>query len=77
MTIRDAVTVLRLAREMEHGDALAGRDAARRQMEEWRQGKSGLRILRNVIVGQYGQYGQDAWAAISAEVRKLRPAAPR
>ena len=37
VTIRDAVTVLRLAREMEHDDALAERDAARRQMEEWRQ----------------------------------------
>ena len=59
MTIRDAVTVLRLAREMEHDDALAERDAARRQMEEWRHG---LRILRNAIVGQHGQ---DAWAAIS------------
>jgi hypothetical protein len=47
----------------------AGRGAARRQMEEWRHG---LWIIRNAIVRQYGQ---DAWAAISAEVRKLRLAA--
>ena len=72
MTIRDAVTVLRLAREMEHDGALAERDAARRQMEEWRQ--SGLRAVRSVLVRQYGQ---DAWAAFSAEVKKLRAAAPR
>ena len=68
MTIRDAVTVLCLAHEMEHDDALAERDAARRQMEEWRHG---LWIICNAIVRQYGQ---DAWAAITAEVRKLRPA---
>ena len=75
MTIRDAVTVLRLAREMEHDGALAERDAARRQMEEWRQEfKSGLRAVRSVLVRQYGQ---DAWAAFSAEVKKLCPAAQR
>jgi hypothetical protein len=51
VTIRDAVTVLRLARKMEHDDALAERDAARRQMEEWRHG---LWIIRNAIVRQYG-----------------------
>ena len=62
VTIRDAVTVLRLAREMEHDDALAERDAARRQMEEWRHG---LWIIRNAIVRRHGQ---DAWAATSAEV---------
>jgi hypothetical protein len=38
-------------------------------MEKWRHG---LWIIRNAIVRQYGQ---DAWAAISAEVRKLRLAA--
>ena len=71
MTIRDAGTVLRLAREMEHDDALAERDAARRQMEEWQHG---LWLIRNAIVRRHGQ---DAWAAISAEVRKHCPAAPR
>ena len=71
MTIRDAVTVLRLASEMEHHGALAERDAARRQMEEWRHG---LWIIRNAIVRRHGQ---DAWAATSAEVKKLRAAAPR
>ena len=34
----------------------------------------GLWLIRNAIVRQYGQ---DAWAVISAEVRKLRPAAAR
>ena len=38
VTIRDAVAVLRLAHEIEHDDALAERDAARRQMEEWKYG---------------------------------------
>ena len=70
VTIRDAVAILRLAHEIEHDAALAERDAARRQMEEWQHG---LWIIRNTIVRHYAQ---DAWAAISAEVRKLRPAAP-
>ena len=48
----------------------AERGAALRQMEEWQHGP---RLIRNTIVRQYGQ---DAWTAISAEVRKLRPAAP-
>jgi bifunctional DNase/RNase len=37
VTIRDAVAILRLPNEIEHDDALAERDAARRQMEEWRR----------------------------------------
>jgi len=75
VTIRDAVTVLRLARDMEHDAALAERDAARRQIEEWRQEfKSGLWAVRSVLVRQYGQ---EAWAAFYAELKKLRPAAPR
>lgn len=49
---------------------LAERGAALHQMEERQHGP---RLIRNTIVRQYGQ---DAWAAISAEVRKLRPAAP-
>ena len=69
VTIRDAVAILRLAHEIEHEDALAERDAARRQMEEWQHG---LWLIRNAIVRQYGQ---DAWATISAEIRKQRPAA--
>ena len=45
------------------------------QIEEWRQEwRDGLWIIRNAIVRQYGQ---DAWEAISAEIRKHRPAAPR
>jgi hypothetical protein len=68
VTIRDAVAILRFAHEIEHDAALAERDAARRQMEEWRHG---LWTIRNAIVRQYGQ---EAWAAFSAEVRKLRPA---
>jgi hypothetical protein len=72
--VRDAVAILRLAHEIEHDAALAERDAARRQMEEWRQElKSGLWAVRSVLVGQYGP---DAWAAFSAELKKLRPAAP-
>ncbi len=71
VAIRDAVAVLRLAHEIEHDDALAERDAARRQMQEW---QNGLWIIRNAVVSRYGL---DAWAAVSAEVRKLRPAAPR
>ena len=67
----DAVALLRLAHEIEHDAALAERDAARRQMQEW---QNGLWIIRNAVVSRYGL---DAWAAISAEVRKLRPAAPR
>jgi hypothetical protein len=75
VTIRDAVAILRFAHEIEHDEALAERDAARRQMEEWRQEfKSGLWAVRSVLVRQYGQ---DAWAAFSAEVKKLRAAAPR
>ena len=71
VTIRDAVAIFRLAHEVERDEALAERDAARRQMGEWRDG---LWVIRNAIVRQYGQ---DAWVAISAEVRKLRPVAPR
>jgi CheY-like chemotaxis protein len=52
-------------------EGVSKRDAARRQMEEWRHG---LWIIRNAIVRRHGQ---DAWAATSAEVWKLRPAAPR
>jgi hypothetical protein len=62
---RDAVAVFRLAHKIDHDAALAERDAARRQMEEWR---NGLRTIRNAIVRQCGQ---DARAAISAEVPKL------
>ena len=71
VSLRDAVAVMRLAHEIEHDDALAERDAARRQMEEWQHG---LWIIRTAVVRQHGQ---DAWAAISAEVRKLHPEAPR
>jgi hypothetical protein len=39
------------------------------QLEEWQHG---LWLIRNAIVRQYGQ---DAWAAIAAEVRTQRPAA--
>jgi hypothetical protein len=38
-------------------------------MEKWQHG---LWPIRNAIVRQYGQ---DAWAAIAAEVQKQRPAA--
>ena len=69
VSVRDVAALLKLQREIEHDDALAERDAARRQMEEW---KAGLQLIRNAIVRQYGQ---DAWAAISAEIRKHRPAA--
>ena len=71
VSLRDAVSVMRLAHEIEHDDALAERDAARRQIEKWQHG---LWLIRNAIVRRHGQ---DAWAAISAEVRKLRPAASR
>ena len=79
VSLQAAVALIRLAHEIEHDAALAERDAALRQMEEWRQEwrqewRHGLWIIRNAIVRQYGQ---DAWAAISAEVRKLRLAAPR
>ena len=37
----------------------------------WTEWKHGLWIIRNAIVRQHGL---DAWAAIAAEVRKLRPA---
>jgi hypothetical protein len=40
VTIRDTVTVLRLAHEMEHDDALAEHDAARHQMEQVSRGPS-------------------------------------
>lgn len=69
--LRDAVALLRLAHEIEHDEALAERDAARRQMEEW---KVGLWAIRNGVVRQFGL---DAWAAVSAEVRELHPKAPR
>ena len=66
--LRDAAALLRLAHEIEHDAALAERDAARRQIEEWRQEwRDGLWIIRNAVARQYGQ---DAWAAISAEVRR-------
>ncbi len=71
VSARDAVAIFRLAHEIEHDDALTERDAALRQMEEWRHG---LWIIRTAVVRQHGQ---DAWAAISTEVRKHRPAAPR
>jgi hypothetical protein len=45
------------------------------QIEEWRQEwRDGLWAIRNAVVRQYEQ---DAWAAFSAEVKKLRAAAPR
>jgi hypothetical protein len=73
--VRDAVLLVRLAHEIEHDTALAERDAARRQIEEWRQElKSGLWAVRSVLVREYGP---DAWAAFSAELKKLRAAAPR
>jgi hypothetical protein len=73
--VRDAVAILRLAHEIEHDSALTERDATRRQIEEWRQElKSGLWAVRSVLVRQYGQ---DAWAAFYAELKKLRAAAPR
>lgn len=71
VTIRDAVAVLRLPNEIERNDALAERDAAQRQIDEW---KVGLWTIRNEVVSRYGL---DAWAAVSAEVRKLRPPAPQ
>ena len=75
VSVRDAVVLVRLAHEIEHDAALAERDAARRQMEEWRQEfKSGLWAVRSVLVRQYGQ---DAWAAFSAELKKLRAPEPR
>ena len=67
VSVRDVAALLKLQREIEHDEAVAERDAARRQMDEWRHG---LWIIRNAVVRQQGQ---DAWAAISAEVRKLRP----
>jgi hypothetical protein len=73
--VRDAVAILRLAHEIEHDAALTERDAARRQIEEWQQElKSGLWAVRSVLDRQYGQ---DAWAAFYAELKKLRPAAAR
>jgi hypothetical protein len=75
VSVQAAVALIRLAHEIEHDAALAERDAARRQMEESRQEwRHGLWIIRNAIVRQHGE---DAWAAISAEVRARRPAAPR
>jgi hypothetical protein len=71
VSLQAAVALIRLAHEIEHDAALAERDAALRQMEEW---KHGLWIIRNAVVRQHGQ---DAWAPIAAEVRKLRPEAPR
>ena len=63
----DAVALLRLAHEIEHDAALAERDAARRQMEEWQHG---LQLIRDAVVRQHGQA---AWLAIAAEVREARP----
>ena len=75
VSVQAAVALIRLAHELEHDAALAERDAARRQMEEWRQElKSGLWAVRTVLVRQYGQ---DAWPAFLAELKKLRAAAPQ
>lgn len=75
VSVRDAVVLVRLAHKIEHDAAMAERDAARRQIEQWRQElKSGLWAVRSVLVSQYGP---DAWAAFSAELNKLRAAAPR
>ena len=71
VSVRDAVAILRLAHEAQHDDALTDWDAARRQIEEWQHGPW---IIRDTLVRHYGQ---DAWAAFSAEVKKLRAAAPR
>ena len=70
VSVRDAVAILGLAHEAQHDDALTERDADRRPIEEWQHGPW---IIRNTIVRHYAQ---DAWAAISAEVRKHCPAAP-
>jgi hypothetical protein len=75
VSVQAAVALIRLAHEIEHDAALAERDAARRQIEEWQQElKSGLWAVRSILVRQYGQ---DAWAAFSAELKKFRAAAPR
>jgi hypothetical protein len=65
--VQAAVTLIRLAHEIEHDAALAERDAARRQMEEWQHG---LQLIRDAVVRRHGQA---AWAAIAAEVRQARP----
>ena len=67
VSVRDVVAVLRLAHEIEHDAALAERDAARRQMEEWQHG---LQLIRDAVVRQHRQA---AWLAIAAEVREARP----
>ena len=67
VTIRDAVAILRLAHEIEHEDALAERDAARRQIAEW---KRGLRLIRDAVVSHHGQ---PAWDAVAAQVNLARP----
>ena len=67
VTIRDAIAVLRFAHEIEHDDALTSRDAALRQIGQWKQG---LQLIRDAVVRQHGQA---AWAAIAAQVRQARP----
>ena len=64
---RDAVAILRLAYEVEHDAALARRDIAMRQIEQWQQG---LQLFRNAVVRQHGQA---AWLAIAAEVWEAGP----
>jgi hypothetical protein len=54
VTIRNAVAILRLPTEIERDDALAERDVAQRQIDEW---KVGLWTIRNEVVSRYGLGG--------------------
>jgi hypothetical protein len=67
VSVRDVAALLKLQREIERDDALASRNAAMRQVEQWQRG---LRLIRDAVVRQHGQA---AWLAICAEVRQARP----
>ena len=74
VSVPDAVAVARLAWQVERNQAIPERDAALRQLEKWQQDMTEFTwALRMVLDRQY----PGSWPAISAEVRKLRPTAPR
>ena len=74
VSVPGAVAVARLAWQVERDQAIPERDAALRQLEKWQQGMTEFTwALRMVLDRQH----PGAWPAVMAEVKKLRPAAPR
>jgi hypothetical protein len=68
VSIPDAVALARLAHDQEHDQAIIERDqVVKKRDEALRQASDVLWVIRSSVVRQHGQ---DAWSAISDEVRR-------